>query len=157
MPPDFVALDKVWAAFGTEDPAIGRSRFAQFVIDGLRKVFTNPLLYGADRLASRRSGLQSVLRWASCSRGSFNQEQLERTAHVAFLEHAYTLAEIATVVRRSPSTVCRWGHRVAARAARARALEETVNEPRAVRSPSKGQILNLARSSASQDTQRRST
>jgi REP element-mobilizing transposase RayT len=130
--PDFLALDKVWQACGTNDPAVGRSRFAHFVLGGLQEVFTNPLLYGADRLAKHVAPLlvphRSICEYVVAERfavrpslgelfaGKFDQGELERTAHAAFTGHAYTLAEIATIVRRSPSTVCRWVHRVAARA-----------------------------------------
>jgi putative transposase len=132
-PPTFLALDNVWAAFGTKDAGIGRSRFAQFVLGGLQDVFTNPLLYGADRLARHVAPLltphRSICDYIAAERfavrpslgalfeGQFDQGQLEGTAHVAFVEHAYTLAEIAAMVNRSPSTVCRWIHRVAARSA----------------------------------------
>ncbi len=129
--PDFLSLDPVWAAFGTSDAALGRSRFAEFVLGGLQDIFINPLLHGSDRLAARvlpllephattrdfvyahRFAVRPSL--GELFDGILDRVRLEEAAHSAFVRHAYTLAEIATVLRRDPSTVCRWIRRASER------------------------------------------
>lgn len=45
--------------------------------------------------------------------GAENNPKLDEAARVAFVEYAYTLAEIGRVVSRHPSVVCRWIQRAA--------------------------------------------
>jgi REP element-mobilizing transposase RayT len=129
--PPYLSLDLVWAAFGTSDGALGRGRFADFILAGLQDVFVNPLLHGSRHLSQRlepqlephhstrdfvyahrfaaRPTLGALLEGCSDRRG------LEDAVHEAFHRQAYTLAEIAGAVSRDPSTVCRWIQRAARR------------------------------------------
>lgn len=122
--PDFLSFEDVWRAFGTSDPEIGRSRFADFVAAGLQEVFSNPLLHGSDRLSElaapllkphetthehpheQRHATRSAV--GSLFDGRFSQADLDDAAYAAFVDHAYTLEEIGRAVSRHPSVVCRW-------------------------------------------------
>lgn len=122
--PDFLSLQDSWAAFGTSDAVVGRTRFADFVGAGLQDPFGNPLLYGSARLAARltpalephratRDYVYAARFAARPSLGSLldecrDRESLADAAHTAFHRYAYTLVEIATVVGRDPSVVSRW-------------------------------------------------
>lgn len=130
-PPDFLAVDQVWLAFGTRDPAVGRARFAEFVGGGAQEVLGDPLFHGSERLAGR---LEPLLRPHEPTRdfvyaqrfatrpslgplftGALKPRELENAARAAFHHHAYTLADIGHVVGRHPTTVWRWIRRATAR------------------------------------------
>jgi putative transposase len=122
--PEFLCLSDVWAAFGTSDCSLGRTRLADFVAAGFQDTFSNPLLHGSTRLSERvaddlkphqptRDYVQAARFAARPPLGSLfeecsDREALEKAAHVAFQQHAYTLAGIASVVNRDPSVVSRW-------------------------------------------------
>jgi hypothetical protein len=122
--PSFLSLADLWAAFGTSDCAVGRARLADFVAAGLIDAFTNPLLYGSNRLSQRlaedlaphqatRDYVVAARFAARPSLGSLlegcgDRQALENAVHSAFSQHAYTLTEIADVVNRDPSVVSRW-------------------------------------------------
>ncbi len=123
-PLDFLALDEVWSAFGTTDPQIGRARLAEFVAAGMQEDGPDSLLVGSERLkrfvapilAPHRTDCEHACaeRYAarpslgSLFEGCHRQQDLDDAAYRSFVEHAYTLAEIAVVVSRHPSVVCRW-------------------------------------------------
>jgi REP element-mobilizing transposase RayT len=122
--PGFLCLEEVWAAFGTSDPAIGRTRLSDFVRAGLQEVFLNPLLHGSEQLASVVAPLlkphentrEHVYAQRYAARppigvlfdGRSTQAELDEAARIAFAEYAYTLDEISRVLARHPSVVCRW-------------------------------------------------
>jgi REP element-mobilizing transposase RayT len=130
-PPGFLALGEAWAAFGTSDPATGRSRLATFVRAGMSEDFPSPLLHGSGALARLVAPLlephQTTHDYVCAERhaarpslgtivdGCVSQLELDQAAHTAFFKHAYTLAEIGAVVSRDPSVVCRWIQRAARR------------------------------------------
>lgn len=130
-PPQFLALDRVWLAFGTRDPAVGRGRLADFVHGGPQEMLADPLFHGSERLAAR---LEPLLKPHEPTRdfvygqrfaarrpladlfdGTLQRVELEKAAHTAFYRHAYTLSEIGAVVARDPTTVWRWIRRSTAR------------------------------------------
>ena len=129
--PEFLSLGHVWSAFGTSDGAVGRARFADFVLAGLQEEFVNPLLHGSDRLAARlapelephRANRDFVYPYRFAARlslttlleGCIDRVDLEDAAHAAFYRHGYTLAELGSALSRDPSTVCRWIQQAAAR------------------------------------------
>jgi putative transposase len=133
QPPDFLALDRVWAAFGTRDPETGRALFADFVGGGLQEALEHPLFHGSRRLASRLAAhlephqptreFVYAERFAARTRagpsvrgrGGSRPELRGRGVHAAYSHHAYTLTEIGAVVGRAPSTVWRWIRRAEAR------------------------------------------
>ena len=122
--PDFLSLQDTWRAFGTANCAVGRDRLRAFVAAGLQEVFPNPILHASTRLAEQLAGRlephQATREYVHAARhaarptvgslldGCLNREALQDAAHVAFHQHAYTLAEIAAVVSRDPSVVSRW-------------------------------------------------
>lgn len=121
--PDFLALDLAWTAFGTSDRALGRARFADFVLAGLQEAFINPLLHGSRRLAEclapelepHQSTRDFVYGHRFAARptlgtlleGCGDRQTLDHAVHGAFHRHAYTLTEIANALGCDPSTVCR--------------------------------------------------
>jgi REP element-mobilizing transposase RayT len=126
-PPAFLALDEVWSIFRASDAGTGRMRLAEFVRAGMQEDFPDPLLVGSDRLkrlvapllkphqtirdhvrAERHAARPSL---GTLFEGCINQPALDEAARRAFVEHAYTLAEISAVVSRDPSVVCRWVQR----------------------------------------------
>jgi len=129
--PEFLSLSEVWSAFGTSDPAVGQSRFADFVLAGLQETFVSPVLHGSEVFARRVAPLLKPHaatrdyphphRYAarpsvgSLFDGRSSQEDLDDAAQVAFVEYAYTLNEIGRVVARHPSVVCRWIQRAGRR------------------------------------------
>lgn len=130
-PPVFLALDRVWEAFGTRDPSVGRERLVHFVSAGVEDVFLNPLVHGSDAVGKRVEPLLDPLafhrEYASRQRfalrpslgdllaGRFAQTEIEDAALEAFDRYAYTLAELATALGRAPSTVWRWIQRARTR------------------------------------------
>jgi putative transposase len=123
-PPAFLALDYVWLAFSADDPEVGRARFVHFVSVPQEDWLEHRLVYGSRRF---REGLAPLLepyhserehsyaeRFAARPplRTIFDRVASRRgphaAAHVAFHQHAYTLAEIGALVSRHPSTVSRW-------------------------------------------------
>ncbi len=132
--PDFLALQYVWAAFGTSDPDVGRARLVEFVRAGFEDVFPNPLLHGDERLARQIASkiephqanpdftypcrFATRLTLSALLDGCVDRVSLEDGAYAAFYRHGYTLAAIGGVVSRDPSTVCRWIQRAAARMVR---------------------------------------
>ncbi len=50
--PSFLSPQRVWSAFGTSDPDVGRERFAEFVRSVVYDLFPDPLLHGDHRLAA---------------------------------------------------------------------------------------------------------
>jgi REP element-mobilizing transposase RayT len=143
--PDFLSFDRIWLAFGTSDPAIGRARFAEFVHGGLQEAFENPIFHGSERSArelttliephnactdftyghrcATRPSLGALLE------GRRSPAELDTAAYTAYCVHAYTLAEIGRALGRDPSTICRWVRRARARlsAARLEAADPLVN------------------------------
>jgi putative transposase len=133
---EFLAADLVWLAFGTSDPAIGRARFADFVLAGRHEVFGNPLFHGSARLAGhlapRLEPHESTRDFVYAQRfatraslgtlfeGILRRDDLQIAAHEAFYRHAYTLSEIGTTLGRDPSTIWRWVRRASARLRAAR-------------------------------------
>lgn len=123
-PPALLALDDVWAAFGTSDASVGRARFREFVRSGVPQTLANPLFHGSDRLAAVVAPLlkpmqgtrEHVYRERFAARPPLSAlfeacvsvRDLKKAAHIAFCEHAYTLDEIGRMVSRDPSVVCRW-------------------------------------------------
>lgn len=129
--PGLLSLEDVWSAFGTLDPAIGRTRFVDFVGAGLQEVFLNPLLHGSEQLASivapllkpHENAREHVYAQRYAARppigvlfdGRSTQAELDDAAHMAFVDYAYTLDEISKVTARHPSVVCRWIQRARSR------------------------------------------
>jgi putative transposase len=130
-PPDFLALDRVWAAFGTGDETAGRLRFGELVGSQVQETLDDPLFHGSARLAARlaprlephqptRDFLYAE-RFAARTeldrlfQGRRQRPDLEDAAYTAYSHHAYTLTEIGAVVGRAPSTVWRWIRRAEAR------------------------------------------
>jgi putative transposase len=127
----FLALEKVWLAFGTSDPALGRARFADFVAAGLQEVFDNPVFHGSERLAGFlapllephkvNTDIPHTHRFATrptlgtLLEGPRTRAELENAAHLAYYVHAYTLAEIGSALGRDPSTISRWIRRARTR------------------------------------------
>ena len=122
--PAFLSMEEVWATFGTTNPELGRSRFADFVLAGAPDGFTNSLLHGSERLAATVSPLlrphENTPEYVYAHRyaarpsvgeifdGCVTQADLDDAAWRAFHQHAYTLRAIGRVVARDPSVVCRW-------------------------------------------------
>jgi REP element-mobilizing transposase RayT len=122
--PDFLSVQDVWTAFETSNCLLGRVRLAQFVGAGQQELFANPVFHGSELLAERlapdlvphhatrdyvyaaRFAARTSL--ASLLDGCVDPVAIEDAVHDAFHQHAYTLAEIASVVKRDPSVVCRW-------------------------------------------------
>lgn len=129
--PAFLAVERVWLAFGTADPAIGRERFAAFVRDGYHEALERALFHGSERLAGllaprltpHRSARDIVYAERFAARpslpalfdGTCDHTAVEIAAHTAFHRHGYTLSEMATLLGRDPSTIWRWIRRAAAR------------------------------------------
>lgn len=140
-PTPLLSLTEVWAAFGTSDPAVGRSRLEVFVRARLEEAFANPLLHGSEQLARCVGPLvephRDTLDHQSAERhgcrpsigalfdGCVHQAELDEAARVAFNEHAYTLIEIGRVVTRHPSVVSRWVQRASRRRRRVSAVEDS--------------------------------
>jgi REP element-mobilizing transposase RayT len=119
-----LALDEVWAAFGTSDSSVGRARFHEFVQSGLPQTLANPLFHGSDRLAGVVAPLLKPVQQtrehvyperfaarpslSALFDGCVSVRDLKKAARTAFCEHAYTLEEIGRMVARDPSVVCRW-------------------------------------------------
>lgn len=123
-PADSLALDEVWAAFGTPHPRVGRERLAEFVRAGLQEDCPDTLLVGSERLkrriaprlepfhferehayAERHAARPSL---GTLFEGCVRQADLDAAACRAFVDHAFTLGEIGALVSRHPSVVCRW-------------------------------------------------
>jgi REP element-mobilizing transposase RayT len=123
-PPAFLSLEEAWSAFGTSDPLLGRSRFADFVVGGVPDSSTNALLHGSERLAATVAPLlrphEHTREYVYAQRYAarppvdalfddcVTQAELDDAAWRAFHQHAYTLEAIGRVVARDPSVVCRW-------------------------------------------------
>ena len=123
-PPDFLSLQDMWAAFGTSDAGIGRERLGTFVGADVMDAFPNPLLHASarlnDRVAPRLKPHQNTRDYVCAARfaarpslgslfdGCIDRASLQDAAHVAFHQHAYTLADIAAVLNRDLSVVSRW-------------------------------------------------
>lgn len=123
--PTFLATDRVWRAVNAGNETTGRQRLAEFVSAGDpgRDVLT-ALLYGGERLVRAVDPMLGPLRLiddfvhaerfatrpslAQIFDGVVTPEQRQDAAHRAFSQHAYTLREIGTVVRRSPGAVWVW-------------------------------------------------
>jgi putative transposase len=130
-PPEFLALDRVWEAFDTTDPDVGRARYVAFVTGELAEVSHAALFHGSDSLAGRLRPLlklhQSTRDFvyphrfaaraslASLFQGAADAEAREDAARQAYEDHAYTLAEIGQLVGRDPSTIWHWIRRAAVR------------------------------------------
>lgn len=150
--PPFLASARVWAAFGTSDPEVGRARLAEFVGADVRESFPNPLLYGGEPLARQISpalephqsnrDFAYPYRFAACRTlaslldGCGTRTSLEDAAHAAFNRHGYTLAAIGEAIGRDPSTICRWIQRAEARRSaaagmspKAATVQETRSDP----------------------------
>jgi putative transposase len=126
--PDFLALDRVWAAFDTTDPAVGRHRFVVFVAaaTGALEVLQPgaSLLFGSDAFARRitpllephRDTRDFLYRERFATRPSLEEifdgrstrKAQQDAAYDAFGQHAYTLREIGALVGRAPATVWTW-------------------------------------------------
>jgi putative transposase len=129
--PEFLSLNLVWAAFGTTEAEVGRTRFTEFVRCGVREVATGALLDGSDSFASHlarslephKSNVDFVYAHRFAARlslavlldGSIDQQSVEDAAHTAFHRHGYTLAELSRALSRDPSTISRWIQRAARR------------------------------------------
>ena len=124
-PPPFLAADLVWAAFGA-DRAGASEGFAAFAAAGGadgEEVPSSALISGSDAFVARaataverhrddrelvyaercacRPGLDRL--FADAAAGA----ALDRSMHAAFQRYGYTLREIASVIGRSPATVCK--------------------------------------------------
>jgi len=123
-PPAFLAPDEVWSAFHASDAHTGRARLAEFVRAGMQEACPDHLLIGSDRLKRLMAPLlephQPIREHVRAERhaarpslgtlfdGCVRQPAFNEAARRAFVEHAYTLAEIGAVVSRDPSVICRW-------------------------------------------------
>ena len=131
----FLDLERIWVAFGTSNPSIGRDRFVTFVRAGIADVFLNPLLHGSGELGRTISPelepLQEEMEFVYLERfacrpaltelfdGHTSPLALRAAAYRAFSHYAYTLGEIGAVVHRTPSTIWRWVQHEAQRRAAA--------------------------------------
>ena len=129
--PAFLALHRVWEAFGTTDPSIGRERLRHFVAAGVEDTFLNPLMHGSATLTARVAPLLEPLAFhrefvrgqrhaarpslGELLEGRFSRRDIEDAVLIAFDRHAYTLAEIGATVGRAPSTIWRWIQRAKSR------------------------------------------
>jgi hypothetical protein len=130
-PPAFLSLHRVWDAFGTSDPSIGRERLVHFVAAGIEDVFANPLVHGSTALAARVAPLLEPLAFhreyvrahkhavrptlGDLLAGRFQQLEIDEAVYDAFQRHSYTLTEIGAALGRAPSTIWRWIDREKAR------------------------------------------
>jgi hypothetical protein len=121
--PPFLALHRVWEAFRTPDPAVGRERLRYFVTAGVDDVFPNPLLHGSEALYARVAPLldplafhrEYVRRQRFATRPSLgalfegrHTRRDRQDAALAAFRQAYTLSEIGVALDRAPSTIWRW-------------------------------------------------
>lgn len=127
--PAFLQFDRIWEAFGSSDPDIGRQRLLQCAGEPMDVDFPNPLIFGSERLSTyARPKLEAVkgdcefaYRYRYAGRPTLDallndcndQTALEIALHNAHHRHGYTLAELGGAVKRHPSTVWRWCARVA--------------------------------------------
>lgn len=130
-PPAFLALPRIWNAFGTSDPSIGRARLIHFVSAGIEDVFLNPLVHGSSALAARVAPLLEPVAFhreyvrahkhalrpslGDLFAGRFERVEIEDAAYEAYQRHSYTLADIGAMLGRAPSTIWRWIDRAKAR------------------------------------------
>ncbi len=128
--PPFIALDPIWRALGCTDAEAGRKLYIAHVKQGdTPEDLQNALLFGGDLLKRQarplleqhreereflykdrfaaRPALESLLMEG-------DRPSLAAAARTAFHVHGYTLKEIGDVIGRSPSTICKWIHRIEA-------------------------------------------
>lgn len=122
--PEFLRFERIWRAFGTSDPQVGRDRLRHYLDAAEAFQFPNPLLFGSEYLASyaapkiephqgncefayafryaARPSLENLL--AGCE----TRADLERGLYEAHNRHGYTLADLSRLVGKHPSTIWRW-------------------------------------------------
>jgi hypothetical protein len=120
--PPQLALERIWRAFDTSDPTVGRERLNAFVDAGMSPDdMKGRLLLGGVGLAKRvdpllephRDNPEFVLAerfaarppLASVLEPAVGLEAIEDASRVAFFSHAYTLREIALATGVRPATV----------------------------------------------------
>ena len=134
MPP-FLDAAPIWEAFETADPIVGRQRFSSFVAAGDGGVAFEELMkevaLAADLIAPRldpqlaphrdNADFSYMQRFATrpplevLFEDVTTREEAEEAARVAFMDHAYMLREIGTLVGRPVGTVWSWIARAKAR------------------------------------------
>ncbi|HJR58881.1 MAG TPA: transposase [Vicinamibacterales bacterium] len=125
--PGFLALERVWPAFDTNDRAMGRHRFVVFVAAAGSedtKALEPALMFGSEAFAQRITPLLEPHRetrdflyrdrfatrpsLAVLFDGRSTPIGRQEAAYDAFGQHAYTLREIGDLVGRAPATVWSW-------------------------------------------------
>lgn len=126
--PPFLKLDRVWAAFDTDDPIVGRDRYLTFVnaacaADGLNELGTALFFGGRDfgrtitpLLEPHRANPAFTYTQRYATRPPLaeildvpdRRPDLQEAARIAFCEHAYLLREIGGVLGRPSATIWRW-------------------------------------------------
>ena len=123
--PGLLSLSDVWGVFGAADEDTGRSLLKEFVLaPRLDEYMNQGLLLGSRELARfvgplvaphrRDIELPRLERFAvrpslaDIFSGVTGEADRNRAARLAYLQHGYTLKEIAAIFRRHPTTLMRW-------------------------------------------------
>ena len=126
--PAWLSLTEVWALFGAADEGTGRELFAEFVrAPSLDEYMNRGLLLGSRELARFVNPLVAAHRedvelprverfaarpsLADIFRGVTDEAGRNRAAHLAHLQHGYTLKQIGAIFSRHPTTIARWVRR----------------------------------------------
>ena len=123
--PGLLSLSDVWGLFGAADETTGRSLMKEFVLaPRLDEYLSQGLLIGSRELARfvgplvaphrRDIELPRMERFAvrpslaDIFSGVTGEADRNGAARLAYLEHGYTLKEIAAIFDRHPTTILRW-------------------------------------------------
>ena len=126
----FLSVDPIWNALGCADPEAGRALYIAHVKQGdTPEELQNALLFGSDLLKRRarpllephRDEREFLYQDRFAARPPLDslfldvdRPSLAEAARTAFHVHGYTLKDISELVGRSPSTICKWIHRIEA-------------------------------------------
>lgn len=129
-PPPFLELPPIWKALGCADAEAGRRLYIDHVKQGdTPEELHNALLFGGDLLKRQarpllephRDEREFLYKDRFAARPPLDslftdtdRRSLAAAARTAFQVHGYTLTEIAELIGRSPSTICKWIHRIEA-------------------------------------------
>jgi REP element-mobilizing transposase RayT len=128
--PPFLTMDRIWRGLGCTDAEVGRQRYIAHVKQGdTPEELHNALLFGGDLLKrqarplleAHREEREFLYRDRFAARPPLDslfidlgRQSLAAAARTAFHVHGYTLTEIGELIGRSPSTICKWIHRIEA-------------------------------------------
>lgn len=126
--PEFLKFERIWRAFATTDPLVGRDRLRRYLDVADSFEFPNPLLFGSEFLASyaapkiepHQGDCEFAYAFRYAARPPLEvlvarcetRADLERGLYDAHNRHGYTLADLARRVGKHPSTIWRWIARV---------------------------------------------